>query len=589
MKKTEEFYNDILETLEGKIPIFEYDDDMISLDQLMRMKDEDEKGIQAKKFVGNVDVKEAYGEIEDANDEFDIGDIKGKVTDVNDDMIAKGKRELYDDMITADDDKNYQKLIGHIPEPNRDNGEPKVNAKKTYESYANESSNTLDYFYEKDGDEDEDIMVCELCGKEFNEIEFGLEDGKDHLYDKHGIISFIDESYSSEGVNTELLSTDDGIRKWLSNFGASSEFVEYVLRFPNATSVRQWKNSWEMGFRDWGGHFGSALFDGDMDTALMYADSENFANLISMGYGSQNPIKEYYDTESIYSELGDIGSYIDRVIPEKKKKEDDESVYSQYGDINDYIDRVIPEKKKKEDDESVYSQYGDINDYIDRVIPSNKKDDGEAEDKLYDTTEESYAKEVDVDEVYEDWISGDFKSGTENDWYGYAESKGVSFYDALDKWAKEEGEESYSNEGFHCNECDEWIPTSWRKHHQEKHYFNPDKKNVAEEDDAEYDFEELSSLAQDNILDADITPEQWNETPKDEREKLEQEIVKTESHSEEDFMGDVWACPECGFKTISKDEYDDHVLAHGDALESYNEDQISKPNSDENILSKFRT
>ena len=34
------------------------------------------------------------------------------------------------------------------------------------------------------------------------------------------------------------------------------------------------------------------------------------------------------------------------------------------------------------------------------------------------------------------------------------------------------------------------------------------------------------------------------------------------SEAKDGFMGNIWACPECGFKTVSEDEYTDHMHAH---------------------------
>jgi hypothetical protein len=70
------------------------------------------------------------------------------------------------------------------------------------ESYTSESKNTFDYFDSKEI-EDEDIMVCNLCGKEFNEIEFGVEDAKDHLYNEHGIVNHY-ESKASESCGCKV-------------------------------------------------------------------------------------------------------------------------------------------------------------------------------------------------------------------------------------------------------------------------------------------------------------------------------------------------------------------------------------------------
>jgi hypothetical protein len=58
--------------------------------------------------------------------------------------------------------------------------------------------------------------------------------------------------------------------------------------------------------------------------------------------------------------------------------------------------------------------------------------------------------------------------------------------------------------------------------------------------------------------------------------------------------GNVFTCPECGFKTISKDEFSDHDLSHSnipatvDSPESFSEEKIGQPNNDHAILSRFR-
>lgn len=58
--------------------------------------------------------------------------------------------------------------------------------------------------------------------------------------------------------------------------------------------------------------------------------------------------------------------------------------------------------------------------------------------------------------------------------------------------------------------------------------------------------------------------------------------------------GNVFSCPECGFKTISKDEYDDHNAGHSnipatvDSPEALSEESIGQPNNDHAILSRFK-
>ena len=91
------------------------------------------------------------------------------------------------------------------------------------------------------------------------------------------------ESKAKEGVNDELLSTDAGIVKFLEGRGASRHYIDFVLRFPNSPSPAGWIRHWKDGFMDFGGGFGSALFDGDIEDAYFRADGENRGNLQKMG------------------------------------------------------------------------------------------------------------------------------------------------------------------------------------------------------------------------------------------------------------------------------------------------------------------
>ena len=86
-------------------------------------------------------------------------------------------------------------------------------------------------------------------------------------------------------------------------------------------------------------------------------------------------------------------------------------------------------------------------------------------------------------------------------------------------------------------------------------------------------------MAQDKIEDTDVTPSQWDETPIPQREQLEDAIAN--APEQYDSMGDVWQCPECGFKTGFEDEYNDHEKSH----EGLTEDDISQPY--DNVLDKF--
>ena len=56
--------------------------------------------------------------------------------------------------------------------------------------------------------------------------------------------------------------------------------------------------------------------------------------------------------------------------------------------------------------------------------------------------------------------------------------------------------------------------------------------------------------------------------------------------------GTIWACPECGFKSISRDEYDVHNSKHGNIPATVgsplSEEGIAVANNDYQILSRFR-
>ena len=77
--------------------------------------------------------------------------------------------------------------------------------------------------------------------------------------------------------------TDAGIVKFLEDRGASRYYIDFVLRFPNSPSPAGWIRHWKDGFMDFGGGFGSALFDGDIEDAYFRADGENRGNLQKMG------------------------------------------------------------------------------------------------------------------------------------------------------------------------------------------------------------------------------------------------------------------------------------------------------------------
>ena len=109
----------------------------------------------------------------------------------------------------------------------------------------------------------------------------------------HGLDNLI------EGVNDEFLSTDAGIVKFLKGKGASKYYINYVLRFPNSSSAAGWIRHWKDGFMDFGGGFGTALFDGDIEDAYFRADGQNRANLQKMGIkfsrGEAGVKKKEYD------------------------------------------------------------------------------------------------------------------------------------------------------------------------------------------------------------------------------------------------------------------------------------------------------
>ena len=93
----------------------------------------------------------------------------------------------------------------------------------------------------------------------------------------------ISESKAKEGINAERLSTDAGIIKFLIGQGASKQYIDFVLRFPNSPSPEGWLRHWKDGFLDFGGGFGTALFNGDLEDAYFRADAENRGNLQKMG------------------------------------------------------------------------------------------------------------------------------------------------------------------------------------------------------------------------------------------------------------------------------------------------------------------
>ena len=80
-------------------------------------------------------------------------------------------------------------------------------------------------------------------------------------------------------------------------------------------------------------------------------------------------------------------------------------------------------------------------------------------------------------------------------------------------------------------------------------------ESYATEDDYKYDFDELTSLAQDKIEDEGVTQKEWNETPEEERKELEKEI-------EEAYNSSDLVCPECGDMTTNDKEFNDHLASH---------------------------
>ena len=88
--------------------------------------------------------------------------------------------------------------------------------------------------------------------------------------------------------------------------------------------------------------------------------------------------------------------------------------------------------------------------------------------------------------------------------------------------------------------------------------------------------------SQQKIEDTDVTPTQWDETPIPQREQLEDAI--SDAPEQYDSMGDVWQCPDCGFKSPYEDEYKDHENSH---VKTFTEDDISRPY--DNLLDNFRS
>ena len=173
---------------------------------------------------------------------------------------------------------------------------------------------------------------------------------------------------------------------------------------------------------------------------------------------------------------------------------------------------------------------------------------------------ESLASEMDVSEdQIKDWLY---------DWhnknYGVVRAEQMASALGIDKF-----------------EAQNWIER-YLDHIQDEQKYGESKasdESLATEDDFNYEFDELSSLAQDKIEDTDVTPSQWNETPVPQREQLEDAIAN--APEQYDSMGDVWQCPECGFKTGFQDEYNDHEKSHKGLTES----DITEPY--DNILNEF--
>jgi ribosomal protein L37AE/L43A len=82
-------------------------------------------------------------------------------------------------------------------------------------------------------------------------------------------------------------------------------------------------------------------------------------------------------------------------------------------------------------------------------------------------------------------------------------------------------------------------------------------ESYANEDDYKYDFEDLTSLAQDKIESSGVTQSEWDNTPKEERKELEEEIIDGEAYNPSDLV-----CPECGDITKDDKEFEDHLSAH---------------------------
>ena len=142
-----------------------------------------------------------------------------------------------------------------------------------------------------------------------------------------------------------------------------------------------------------------------------------------------------------------------------------------------------------------------------------------------------------------------------------------------------------------CNDCgayvywyDDDLDQSRFENSLEQHFSKHESK--ATEDDFNYEFDELSSLAQQKIEDTDVTQKQWNDTPIPQREQLEDAIADApvkKIEEEYDSMGDVWNCPECGFKTGFEEEINDHEQSH---VKAFKEEDIARPY--DNLLDQFR-
>ena len=105
--------------------------------------------------------------------------------------IASTREEAEDELAKLKKDPRF---VNHL------DGE--INTFRNYhmkiveESKANEVRSTVDYFNNKEI-EGEDILTCTICGQDFDEQEFGLEDAKIHLRSFHGINNTF-ESKASE-------------------------------------------------------------------------------------------------------------------------------------------------------------------------------------------------------------------------------------------------------------------------------------------------------------------------------------------------------------------------------------------------------